>query len=106
MALFVGNLNSSVTENDLRSHFENFGKLTRCDVLGKGRHANDGYGFVSFENRDDAEKAMKNLQGIAIKDSKINIEWTRSTPKGRGRRDYSDSKRLVSIYFFSSCFII
>jgi RNA recognition motif-containing protein len=98
MELFVGNLNSSVTANDLRNHFEKFGKLTRCDVLGKGRHANDGYGFVSFENRDDAEKAMKNLQGITIKDSKINIEWARGTPKGRGRRDYSDNRRRYSPY--------
>ena len=57
--LYVRNLKSDVTEEQLKEKFEPFGKIERVKKI-------KDYGFIHFEDRDDAVKAMDELNGTVI----------------------------------------
>ena len=54
--LYVRNLTSDVSEESLKEKFSEFGKVERVKKI-------KDYGFVHFEERDDAVKAMEGLNG-------------------------------------------
>lgn len=54
--LYVRNLKQDVTEEQLREKFEDFGKVERVKKI-------KDYGFVHFEEREHALKAMESLNG-------------------------------------------
>jgi len=54
--LYVKNLKSLVTEEELRQVFEPYGQV------GRVKKTKD-YGFIHFENREDALRAMDELNG-------------------------------------------
>ncbi len=62
--LFVGNIDWNATEDDLKEHFAQIGEVEEAIIVkdkfsGKSR----GFGFVTFVNDDDADKAMNELDG-------------------------------------------
>ena len=54
--LYVRNLKADITEEQLKEHFESYGKIERVKKI-------KDYGFVHFEDRDHALKAMEELNG-------------------------------------------
>jgi len=61
-SLYVGDLSPQITENELEKIFSTIGtvKLVKiCKDIGTGSSL--GYGFVNFENLEDAEKAILKL---------------------------------------------
>ena len=54
--LYVRNLKSDVTEDQLREKFEEHGKVERVKKV-------KDYGFIHFEDRDSALRAMELLNG-------------------------------------------
>lgn len=54
--LYVKNLKSLVSEDELRQVFEPYGQV------GRVKKTKD-YGFIHFENREDALRAMEELNG-------------------------------------------
>jgi multiple RNA-binding domain-containing protein 1 len=69
--LFVKNLNFGTTEESLRELFSKYGKV-RAVSIGKKKDSKNsssvlsmGYGFVEFHSKEDALKAIKNLQVLS-----------------------------------------
>lgn len=62
--LFVGNLNWETKDEGLRSAFEPFGEIVEAKVI-SDRHTgrSRGFGFVTFEQEEDAQKAIEELDG-------------------------------------------
>jgi len=65
--LFVGNLSWGTTEDDLKVAFGQFGPLSDVKVItdretGKSR----GFGFITFENGADADKAIAERDGYDL----------------------------------------
>ena len=54
--LYVRNLKSDTTEEQLKETFDKFGKIERVKKI-------KDYGFVHFEERENAVKAMEELNG-------------------------------------------
>ncbi|KAJ1957076.1 hypothetical protein IWQ62_005170, partial [Dispira parvispora] len=70
--VFVGGLTHPVTENELRQHFQNFGVITHVKIPhGKG------CAFVQFQQRNQAEMAIAQLNGTQIGSSNIRLSWGR-----------------------------
>jgi translation initiation factor 3 subunit G len=62
--LRVTNLSENTTEADLQELFQRFGRISRV-YLAKDKETfqSRGFAFVSFVNKDDAARAMEELQG-------------------------------------------
>ncbi|KAI8338098.1 hypothetical protein BC941DRAFT_32636 [Chlamydoabsidia padenii] len=79
MALFIGRIPPSIKQYDLEDIFVKYGKITRCEIK-KGKSFS--YGFVEFDNEDDAEFAIKEVDGMDLDGVRIVVEKA----KGHVRR--------------------
>lgn len=84
--LWVGNLDTRLTEYTLLKLFQKFGPLKRFDFLinkqGPEKGKPRGYCFVSYENRQDAEIAKKNLNGKLVLSKQIAVKWAHVDTQG------------------------
>jgi len=86
--LYVGNLSYSTGEAQLRQAFEPFGKLTSVSIItdrmtGQPR----GFGFVEYENAEDAQRAVDSLNGQQVDGRTLNVNVARersSSPRFGG----------------------
>lgn len=69
--LYIGNLNPTVTENDLCDIFGRFGPLASIKIMwprtDEERARNRNSGFVAYMSRIDGERALKMLNGMEYK---------------------------------------
>jgi RNA recognition motif-containing protein len=64
MNIYVGNLSYEVNENDLTEVFESYGTVSSSRVItDKYSGRSKGFGFVTMENQDEANLAIKELNG-------------------------------------------
>ncbi|CAL9050608.1 unnamed protein product [Musa banksii] len=61
--VFVKNLSESTTREDLEKIFGKYGKITSAVVMRKEDGKSKCFGFVNFENPDDAARAVQELNG-------------------------------------------
>jgi len=62
--IFVGNLNFRTTDEDLQSHFEQFGEVSSAKIItDRNTHRSRGFGFVEMADDSEGEKAISELNG-------------------------------------------
>ncbi|XP_041638773.1 RNA-binding protein 15-like [Cheilinus undulatus] len=81
--LFLGKLDISVTESDLRRAFDRFGVITEVDIKRPVRGQNNTYGFIKFENLDMAHRAKVAMAGKVVGHNPIKIGYGKPTPTTR-----------------------
>lgn len=89
MNIYVGNLAYSVTEDDLRTAFEAFGKIDRVSIItDKFSGQSKGFGFVEMPDDQEAAQAVKSLNGSDLKgrNIKVNEAKPRTDRPSRGPR--------------------
>ena len=69
--VFVKNLDETIDEAELEKLFSAFGKITSSSLSRDTEGKSKGFGFVNFENHEDAQKAVdemneKEIQGKAL----------------------------------------
>lgn len=79
--LRVTNLSEDADDEDLRMLFSRFGRVIRVYV-GRDREtgACKGFAFVSFESREDADRARQRVDGKGYDNLILSVNW--SIPKG------------------------
>ncbi|CAB3403747.1 unnamed protein product [Caenorhabditis bovis] len=71
---FVGGYPASTTETELREHFEKFFPVKDVKLIKSLDGTSKGYGFVTFENEDDAEAVRKiNPKQMEFRNRKLNL---------------------------------
>ena len=72
MNIYVGNLDFKVNENDLEGIFEDYGTVSSAKIItDKFSGRSKGFGFVTMENQDEANKDIKELNGATWENRKI-----------------------------------
>ena len=78
MNIYVGNLNYEVDENDLTDMFESFGTVDSSRVItDKYSGRSKGFGFVTMENTEEAQLAIKELNGTEFKERDLVVNEAR-----------------------------
>lgn len=72
--LYVGNLDYSTTDADLKTLFEEVGKVVSAQVVTKPM----GFGFVEFASEQEADEAIKKLHGTEFKGRSLNVAHAKS----------------------------
>ncbi|KAJ3179774.1 hypothetical protein HK101_010013 [Irineochytrium annulatum] len=94
MSLFIGRLPEQVQVRDLEDVFMKFGKVTRLDIK---RGASFNFGFVEFEDRRDAEDALKETDGKEMPgfNTRLVVEWAKGG--GSARRGGSNTNECFKV---------
>ncbi|XP_065079858.1 RNA-binding protein 1 isoform X3 [Ochlerotatus camptorhynchus] len=77
--VYVGNLGSSASKHEIESAFGKYGPLRNVWVARNP----PGFAFVEFEDKRDAEDAVRSLDGTRVCGTRIRVEMS----SGRTRRD-------------------
>ena len=78
MNLYVGNLPYRITEDQLRSTFEEYGGVSSCTIIkDKVTGQSKGFGFLEMPERSEAEAAISSLNGRDLMGRKINVNEAR-----------------------------
>lgn len=64
--LFVGNINWSASKEDLENVFSQYGELEEAILIKDENGRSKGFGFITYVNDADAEKATSELNGFEI----------------------------------------
>ncbi|KAK6283581.1 hypothetical protein POUND7_002533 [Theobroma cacao] len=80
--IFVGNLDSNVTDDHLREVFSPYGQLVHVKIP-----QNKRCGFVQFADRSCAEEALRMLNGTQLGGQSIRLSWGRSTSNKQPQAD-------------------
>eukprot|EP00249_Psilotum_nudum_P024059 c29075_g1_i3 orf=339-2252(+) len=64
--LYVKNLDQEVTEEILEDKFSEFGKITNLLIMKDENEKSKGFGFINFENSDDAKRAVEAMNGSQL----------------------------------------
>ncbi len=78
MDIYVGNLSSDTTEEDLRRVFEAHGEVVSVAVMRDKVSQNPlGFGFVKMPNDEEAGKAIEVLSRTVINERSVIVAETR-----------------------------
>jgi len=98
--LYVRNLTSDVTEDMMKEEFGKHGKVERVKKI-------KDYGFVHFEERDDALKAMDSLNGEKIGSLEVDISLAKppSENKKKEQRKRDQERRMMRAAYYYDDFV-
>lgn len=80
--LYVGNLSYSVTEEELKRLFSDYGEVKEVKVI-EGM----GFGFVEMSSPSEAEEAMEALDGTEFEGRTLKVDEAKP-PRKKPKRNY------------------
>lgn len=82
--IYVGNLSHETNEDSLREAFEAFGQVESVNII-KDRFSGEsrGFGFVEMPSKQEAEKAIEEMNGKDLNGRAVNVNEAR--PKTNSR---------------------
>ena|SRR3989344_3050134 len=86
MKVYVGNLPFTVDDEKLREIFSPFGDIEEVQVIkDKFSGRSKGFGFVTFTNKEDAEKAIAKLNDKEVEGRNLKVNEAKPMDPDRPR---------------------
>lgn len=78
MNIFVSNLSFNTQDEDLRKHFSQYGTVASVKVIvDRVTNRSRGFGFVTMDDTNEAETAIRELNGVMLDDRSIKVNEAR-----------------------------
>ncbi len=85
MNIYVGNLSYQLSEDELRSAFEEFGEVTSARIIvDRETNRSKGFGFVEMSDDDAARAAIEALDGTELAQRTLRVNEARPKPQRSG----------------------
>lgn len=85
MNIYVGNMQFSLTNEDVNNLFSQFGSVTSAKIINdKVTGRSKGFGFVEMENDEDARKAIAGLNESEVMGRKLIVNEARPQEQRSG----------------------
>ncbi|KAJ4921407.1 hypothetical protein JOQ06_024603 [Pogonophryne albipinna] len=83
--LFIGGLSFDTNEESLASAFSKYGTIEKVDVIRDKETGNSrGFGFVKYDNAEDAKDAMDGMNGTTLDGRSIRVDEAGKGGRPRG----------------------
>jgi RNA recognition motif-containing protein len=95
MNIYIGNMSSETTEDQLRQAFEGFGEVSTVNIItdrDSGRPR--GFAFVEMSSKDEADAAIRGLNGQELNGHTLNVNEARPRPQSGNRSGGNGYRRL------------
>jgi len=74
MNIYVGNLNYSLQEEELKEAFAEYGEVASVKIIkDKVTGRSKGFGFIEMDNDDEANNAIQELNGVEVKGRSLKV---------------------------------
>lgn len=89
MNIYVGNISRESTEDDIKQAFAEFGEVSSINLI-KDKFTGQyrGFGFVEMPNKEQADAAIKALDGQRINGRALNVAEAKPKTDAGNRKDY------------------
>ena len=78
MNIYAGNLNYSLTEEELEKVFAEYGEVTSVKIIrDKYTDQSKGFGFIEMADDSAAQKAIDELNGSEVKGRELRVNQAR-----------------------------
>ncbi len=75
MKVLIHNLDRQTTGEELKALFQEFGAIQSCNlVIAQNSGESKGFGFIEMPKSDEANAAIKNLNGNTVGKNKIRFK--------------------------------
>ena len=92
--IFVARLDYGVTQEELKSAFEQFGQVNKASLaMDKETGKSKGFAFIEMENDEEAQAAIKSLDGFTMHGREIAVKQAENREDNRPKRDFSGAPR-------------
>jgi RNA recognition motif-containing protein len=87
MNIYVGNLSYTITEDELKQVFAEFGEVSSASIItDKYSGRSKGFGFVEMPTQAEAEAAIRSLDGKSVKGRNLKVNQARPREERPERR--------------------
>ncbi|NGX33960.1 MAG: hypothetical protein K1060chlam1_00304 [Candidatus Anoxychlamydiales bacterium] len=95
MKLYVGNLPHATTEQELTDIFAAFGAVVSAKIiLDRDTGRSRGFGFVEMGSKEEAEKAIEEMNGKEVGGRTIVVNEARQREKRDDNRSFNSKRRF------------
>ena len=85
MNIYVGNLSTDTSEDELRQAFEAFGEVATVRIVRDGATGESrGFGFIEMSAEEQAKTAIQEMNGKELKGNQLTVEVGRSRTMSGG----------------------
>lgn len=93
--IFVGNLGFSVTNEDLKTKFEQYGVVTSTNIItDRDTGRSKGFAFVEMSSTSEASEAIEALNGSELAGRQVNVSEAKPmVPRDNNRSNGSRFRR-------------
>ncbi len=87
MNIYVGNLDYNINDQDLERFFAEYGTVESAKIIiDKYNGRSKGFGFVEMNNEEEAQKAIKELNGATLENREMVVNEARPKTEAPRRR--------------------
>ncbi|VVT46369.1 uncharacterized protein SAPINGB_P001179 [Magnusiomyces paraingens] len=88
--VYIKNISSETTDEEFEELFKKYGNITSSTIARDAEGKSRGFGFVNFENHDDAANAVKELNDLELNGNKLYV--------GRAQKKFEREEELKKQY--------
>lgn len=82
MNLYIGNLDYTIKDQQLRELFEQVGEVSSAKVItDRDTGRSKGFAFVEMPNDEDGQRAIEMLNGKSVRDRAMSVSEARPRPE-------------------------
>ena len=83
--IYVGNLSYNTTEEELKSHFAKYGKISSINlIIDRDTGRSKGFGFIEFDNDKTAQESLQE-DGKEFMERKLRVNIANNKPNNSRR---------------------
>ncbi|XP_029833359.3 uncharacterized protein LOC8035319 isoform X2 [Ixodes scapularis] len=71
--IFVGGISPTTTEAELHELFSRYGVVTNTKIIADRAGVSKGYGFVTFDSEEEAQRAQTSGANVMLRERRLNI---------------------------------
>lgn len=91
--LFIKNLPKDMKDKDLKLLVEKYGDVLSVKIARDDFGVNKGFGFASFKRNEDAERALRRLNGIVLNGKKLEVNFKQDRDARKHYIELKDKER-------------
>lgn len=102
--LYVKNLDDTITDDQLREAFAEFGTITSAKIMKDDKSGAKGFGFVCFTSQDEATKAVTEMNGKILVSKPLYVALAQRKEERKQQLAMQHNNRLQSLRMQNSMY--